>query len=159
MCSARSPRRVATPRHLLTRLLKKQGQQRTRMITDKLRSYGAAKRQLMPNVEHRWHKSLNNRAVNSRLPFQKARQGFSGPSAHCSISCRSSPPSEISSSHPGPIASAAHQRSDSKPRPRGKPSVHCLPEKRGVGFTRPIANNTTTPASYWRKSDSTPSHC
>src|SRR4051794_21880650 len=30
------------------------------MITDKLRSYGAAKREIMPGVEHRQHKGLNN---------------------------------------------------------------------------------------------------
>ena len=35
------------------------------MITDKLASYGAAKRDVMPGVEHRQHKGLNNRAENS----------------------------------------------------------------------------------------------
>jgi len=30
------------------------------LITDKLRSYGAAKRVLAPNLEHRSHKGLNN---------------------------------------------------------------------------------------------------
>ena len=35
------------------------------MVTDKLRSYGAAKREIMPSVEHRSHKGLNNRAENS----------------------------------------------------------------------------------------------
>src|SRR3954468_2114514 len=30
------------------------------MITDKLRSYGAAKREILPGVEHRQHKGLNN---------------------------------------------------------------------------------------------------
>ena len=34
------------------------------MITDKLASYGAAKREVMPSVEHRKHKGLNNRAEN-----------------------------------------------------------------------------------------------
>jgi len=38
------------------------------MITDKLASYGAAKRELMPSVEHRKHKGLNNRAENSHQP-------------------------------------------------------------------------------------------
>jgi len=64
---------------LLTRLLKKQGIAPKRIITDKLRSYGAARRQIMPNVEHRSHKGLNNRAENSHLPFRKrerTRQGF-----------------------------------------------------------------------------------
>jgi putative transposase len=35
------------------------------MITDKLKSYGAAKREILPGVEHRQHKGLNNRAENS----------------------------------------------------------------------------------------------
>jgi putative transposase len=30
------------------------------MITDKLGSYGAAKKEIMPGVEHRQHKGLNN---------------------------------------------------------------------------------------------------
>jgi transposase-like protein len=34
------------------------------MVTDKLPSYGAAKREVMPGVEHRQHKGLNNRAEN-----------------------------------------------------------------------------------------------
>jgi putative transposase len=34
------------------------------MVTDKLASYGAAKRGIMPGVEHRKHKGLNNRAGN-----------------------------------------------------------------------------------------------
>jgi len=35
------------------------------LITDKLRSDAAAKREIMPGVEHRQHKGLNNRAENS----------------------------------------------------------------------------------------------
>src|ERR1700704_1495079 len=41
------------------------------MITDKLRSYGAAKREIMPGVEHRSHKGLNNRAENSHQPIRR----------------------------------------------------------------------------------------
>lgn len=41
-----------------------------RLITDKLRSYGAGKRQVMPEVEHRSHKGLNNRAENSHVPLR-----------------------------------------------------------------------------------------
>jgi putative transposase len=36
------------------------------IITDKLPSYGAAKREILPGVEHRQHRYLNNRAENSR---------------------------------------------------------------------------------------------
>ncbi|MDQ3685745.1 MAG: IS6 family transposase [Acidobacteriota bacterium] len=38
------------------------------IITDKLKSYGAAKAEVVPGVEHRRHKGLNNRAENSHQP-------------------------------------------------------------------------------------------
>jgi putative transposase len=38
------------------------------IITDKLKSYGAANREILPGVEHRQHKGLNNRAENSPQP-------------------------------------------------------------------------------------------
>jgi putative transposase len=41
------------------------------IITDKLASYAAAKREILPGVEHRQHKGLNNRAENSH---QSTRQ-------------------------------------------------------------------------------------
>ncbi|WP_370521025.1 DDE-type integrase/transposase/recombinase [Pantoea sp. BAV 3049] len=37
----------------------------------KLRSYGAAKADVVPGVEHWTHKGLNNRTENSHLPFRK----------------------------------------------------------------------------------------
>ena len=69
-------------RRLLTRLLKKQGRPPRRMITDKLGSYAAARRQIMPAIEHRSHKRLNNRAENSHVPLRKRErmmQGFRSP--------------------------------------------------------------------------------
>ena len=45
------------------------------IVTDKLKSYGAAKREIMPGVEHRQHKGINNRAELSHQPTrQKERQ-------------------------------------------------------------------------------------
>jgi putative transposase len=41
------------------------------LITDKLGSYEAAKREVMPSVEHRRHKRLNNRAENSHQPTRQ----------------------------------------------------------------------------------------
>jgi putative transposase len=38
------------------------------IITDKSRRYGAAKKELLPRVEYRQHKRLNNRAENSHQP-------------------------------------------------------------------------------------------
>ncbi len=41
------------------------------MITDKLGSYGAAQREVLPSVEHRQSRYLNNRAENSHQPTRK----------------------------------------------------------------------------------------
>jgi putative transposase len=41
------------------------------LITDKLGSYEAAKQEVMPSVEHRKHKRLNNRAENSHQPTRQ----------------------------------------------------------------------------------------
>jgi len=46
--------------------------------TDKLRSYGAARRDVMPAVEHRSHKGLNNRAENSHVPLRKRERMMQG---------------------------------------------------------------------------------
>src|SRR5262245_7583905 len=52
------------------------------LITDKLKSYEAAKRESLPSVEHRQHRSLNNRAENSHQPTRQRErrlQGFKSP--------------------------------------------------------------------------------
>jgi putative transposase len=75
-------RNTKAAKRLLKRLLKKQGCPPRRMITDKLGSYAAARRQVMPAIEHRQHKGLNNRAENSHLPLRRreqAMQGFRSP--------------------------------------------------------------------------------
>ncbi len=41
------------------------------LITDKLGSYEAAKQEVMPRVEHRRHRRLNNRAENSHQPTRQ----------------------------------------------------------------------------------------
>ena len=49
------------------------------IVTDKLKSYSAAKAEIMPGVEHRQHKGLNNRAENSHQPTrvrEKVRRAF-----------------------------------------------------------------------------------
>jgi putative transposase len=65
-------------KRLLIRLLKKQGLAPKRIITDKLRSCGAAKRDVMSSVEHRSHKGLNNRAQNFHLPLRKRERMMQG---------------------------------------------------------------------------------
>jgi putative transposase len=52
------------------------------LITDKLQSYSAAKREILPGVEHRQHRYLNNRAENSHQPTrqrERRMQGFKSP--------------------------------------------------------------------------------
>jgi putative transposase len=41
------------------------------LVTDKLRSYGVAKRHLLPDVEHQQSRYLNNRAENSHRPTRR----------------------------------------------------------------------------------------
>ena len=65
------------------------------IVTDKLRSYGAAKRDIMPSVEHRQSRYLNNRAEASDQPtrrrerhmkrFKSARHAQRFLSIHCRI--------------------------------------------------------------------------
>jgi putative transposase len=52
------------------------------IVTDKLGSYGAAKREILPGTEHRQHRYLNNRAENSHQPTrqrERLMQGFKSP--------------------------------------------------------------------------------
>lgn len=66
-----SRRSAKAAKRLMRKLLKGQGRSPRVMITDKLRSYGTAKREIMPGVEHRSHKGLNNRAENSHQPIRQ----------------------------------------------------------------------------------------
>ncbi len=44
------------------------------IVTDKLRSYGVAKREIIPSVERSSHKSLNTRAENSHPPLPRTER-------------------------------------------------------------------------------------
>ncbi len=46
------------------------------LITDKLVSYEAAKKEVLPSVEHRKHKRLNNRAENSHQPTRQRERAL-----------------------------------------------------------------------------------
>src|SRR5919199_4090336 len=69
LVQSRRDKRAAT--RLLRKLLKKQMRPPRVLITDKLASYGAAKRELVPGVEHRQYRGLNNRAENSHQPTRR----------------------------------------------------------------------------------------
>ncbi|MEE1804993.1 IS6 family transposase, partial [Streptomyces sp. BE133] len=64
-------RDTAAARRFFRRLLKTTCSVPRVVVTDKLRSYGAAHREVMPSVEHRSHKGLNNRAENSHQPTRQ----------------------------------------------------------------------------------------
>src|SRR3712207_875596 len=79
---------------LLRKLLKRQCRAPRVMVTDKLGSYGAAERELMPGVEHRRHKGRNNRAENSHQPTRRRERQMkrfksAGPSAAVPLRPRS----------------------------------------------------------------------
>jgi putative transposase len=79
-----SRRDKAAAKRFLRRLMKNTGAVPRVIVTDRLRSYGAAHRKVMPSVEHRSHKGLNNRAENSHQPTrqrERAMKGFRGTGA------------------------------------------------------------------------------
>jgi putative transposase len=69
-------------KRLMRKLLKKHGRLPRVLITDKLKSYAAANKDLGISVEHRQHKGLNNRAENSHQPTrvrEKVMRRFKSP--------------------------------------------------------------------------------
>ncbi|MET9385805.1 IS6 family transposase [Streptomyces sp. NPDC002928] len=71
-------RNKAAARRFFRRLMKKTGAVPRVIVTDRLRSYGAAHREVMPSVEHRSHKCLNNRAENSHQPTRQRERAMKG---------------------------------------------------------------------------------
>lgn len=63
-------RNTRAAKRLISRLIARWGTPRV-VITDKLRSYGAALRKLEVTVDHRAHKGLNNRIEGSHRPTRK----------------------------------------------------------------------------------------
>jgi putative transposase len=105
-------RNTKAAKRLLKRLLRKQGSPPWQLVTDKLASYAAAQRQIMPDVEHRSHKGLNNRAENSHLPIRRrehAVQGFRSPDGlQRFVSVFSAVRNLFVPPHPHRFASATH---------------------------------------------------
>lgn len=65
-----SRRNTQAAKRFMRKLMKHYGVPRV-IITDKLRSYGAVKRDLVPGLEHRNHKGLNNAAEVSHKPIRR----------------------------------------------------------------------------------------
>lgn len=63
-------------KRLLIKLMKRWSFVPKRIITDKLRSYGAARREVAPGLDQWSHKGLNNRAEDSHRPFRKRERAM-----------------------------------------------------------------------------------
>ena len=57
----------------MRKLLRKRGRAPLGLVTDKLKGYAAANRDLGPNIEHRQHKELNNPAAESSHQPRRVR--------------------------------------------------------------------------------------
>jgi len=66
----------AAAKRFFKRLLKSHGGEPRKIITDKLRSYGVAHRQLMPDVVHDTSQYANNRAELSHQPTRVRERGM-----------------------------------------------------------------------------------
>jgi putative transposase len=71
-------RDTAAARRFFRHLMKKTREVPRVVVTDKLRSHGAAHREVMPSVEHRSHKGLNDRAENSHQPTRQRERAMKG---------------------------------------------------------------------------------
>ena len=71
-----SRRNSKAAKRFFKKLLKGQGTVPRLVTTDKLKSYAAAKQKLMPSVEHRQDKGLNNRAENSHQPTRQRERSM-----------------------------------------------------------------------------------
>jgi putative transposase len=73
-----SRRNAKAAKRFLAKLMKKQRRVPRVLVTDKLRSYAAAHRNLMSSTEHRQSKYLNNRAENSHQPTRQRERAMKG---------------------------------------------------------------------------------
>ena len=76
LVQSRRNRRAAT--RFFRTLLKRQGREPRRLITDKLRSYSAAHRTVMPSVIHSTRQYDNNRAEVSHQPTRQRKRQMRG---------------------------------------------------------------------------------
>jgi putative transposase len=74
----RNRRDKTAAKRCFRRLLKTAGAVPRMIVTDKPRPYGATHREVMPSVEHRSHKGLNNRVENSHQPTRQCQRAMKG---------------------------------------------------------------------------------
>jgi putative transposase len=81
------------------------------LITDKLRSYSAARHRVLRSVEHRQSKYLNNRAENSHQPTRQRERAMKKFTSARHAPSGSSPPSAASPHTSAPAATGSPPRS------------------------------------------------
>ena len=138
-------------KRLLRRLLKRAARPPKRIVTDKLASYAAAKREVVPGLDHRQHKGLNNRAENSHLPFRarervmRGHRSPGGPAAlrrHAFGGAQLLRPARPAAAPLKPLGTTASRPSASGAKPPASSA-----EPSGWGFLRPRSVNVIpTPA-------------
>ena len=70
--------RIHPAKRFFRKLLKGQGSTPWQLVTDRLRSYGAAHRDLMPSVDHNTDRYANNRAEVSHQPTRQRERQMRG---------------------------------------------------------------------------------
>jgi putative transposase len=98
-------RNASAAKRFFKRLLARLQYKPRAIVTDGLRSYGAARREVLPNVRHRTRRYLNNRAENSHRPTcrrERQMQRFKSPghaqrflSSHAMIYAHFRPPRHL----------------------------------------------------------------
>jgi putative transposase len=139
---------------LMRKLLKKQGFAPDVLVTDKLRSYGAAKSEIGLSARHEQGLRMNNRAENShhRLADASARCSGSNRPDQPNASCPFTPPSTTLStfnaiSHPA-ARSGPSERKLSAP---GEPPLRPESESGFPIFVRPNSVRVTAPFNQLRR--------
>jgi transposase-like protein len=108
-----SRRNAAAAGRLFRKLLKGLQYVPRVIVTDKLKSYGTAKRKILPGVEHRQSRYLNNRAEVSHQP---TRRRETDEALQVSASC---------------AALSVQLQPDPQPLPTPPSSPYCQPPSRG----------------------------
>lgn len=71
----------AAAKRFFRRLLRNHGGEPRKIVTDKLRSYGVARRELMPDATHSTKQDENNRAEQSHEATRVRERGMRGPAS------------------------------------------------------------------------------
>jgi DDE domain len=132
---------------LMRKLLKKQGFAPDVLVTDKPRSYGAAKFEIGLSARHEQGLRMNNRAENSHQPTRRRErkmQRFKSPGS-AQRSCLFTPPSKTRSTSSA-ISPPAARAASSETKRSGRGELR-RPHELEVGdnFPRPIQVDVTVP--------------